>query len=327
MKLTENRDGVFNQQPRSIGSDLPIALSYSVTLAKGQVSRPTEQINFKNPYRGPMWVDEFHFNIGTIEGTTPAQVIGMRLKLNDRYIIDEFVPFVLLGPHTDFSEGPFGIASFTTSGPLSFFWRLVKPLWVDELDDLLMEFNFLADTGVFTGFGNSITIDVKATLCGRATKSENRPAERYLPFNVVWHPERFDTVADVESNKISPDSALRNGRNESAFITRILGSMNVMRPNVSAALGFPTTEYLLNLRISHSLGYYLVKDLTPFYELFDNLSRECDLKFVLRSKEFLTVELQTETIVTTAPPYSHAVQPISYYGGFALQGYTVEKLS
>lgn len=327
MKLTENRDGVYDGDFRSKGVEMPIALNYQTTLAPGQSSRPSNQIHFKNPYRSPMWVDEFHFNIVANASTSlPPSVFGMRLKCNAQFVSDEFVPLVLLGPHTDWAETGIYQTPFVNYSKVTFYsfiWKLAKPMWVDELDDLTMELNWLTNEKALHAVATSANVTV--TICGRATRSENRPKQRALPFNVVWTPELFETLASAESYKISPDSALRNGRNTPATITRIMGDMRLSPTSTTSAVFLPTSNMLLDVKLSHSLGYFLTSSFIPYYELFNNLSRELAVKFVLQPKEFLTVELQTR--VFTAVGYPQTLQPFTYYGGFALQGYTLEPLS
>lgn len=315
MNLTKNRDGVWKGRPRSQGEDLPIALKYQVSILIGAVKRPTEQAYFQNPYRAPMWVDEFHFGIENNENVLPNMVFAMRMKINGQYIVDDYVPLTLLGPHTDITENTF-------SG-LSFFWRLAKPMWLDELDDVSIELTWLGDLDISaTGFQTN-PIDLIVTMCGRSTLSKNRPAERALPFNTVWGPLAFTSTIGSETSLISPDNALRNGKNTPVTVTRIFGSTFETQSAGHAGI-IVNSDLLLNLRISHSLGYYLVKDLTPFFELFQNVSRAADVKFVLNPKEFITIELLTKTI--TLVDYPETTQQFQYFTGFALQGYYMEKL-
>lgn len=324
--------------PRSQGVESPIALTYSVTLSVGQVSRPSEQLSFKNPYRAPMWVDELHFEIqsGPSFGSdsanlyttrTPPEAVSMRLKLNNKYIVEDFVPLFLLAPKTDTSErhnagGSLGQLQAVPSRVCSFFYRLAKPMWVEELDDLLMELR-LDSTLVALGYNATQQPIVTVTMCGRSTLNSRRPKQRYLPFNVRWQPDVFSSAVNVETTVRSPDSALHNGNKRAAVITRMLGDMRSWLNDVPNVLGCDSAM-LLALRISHSGGYYLVKDLTPFYELFENTSRALELKFVLQPGEFLTLELQTDKLAETVPAY--ILDSPRYWGGFSLQGYTVEDL-
>lgn len=312
---------------RSIGQDLPVALTYTTTLKQGSINRPGEQIYFKNPYRAPLWVDEMHFVVDSGEAVSainkpPLGVFAMRLKINNKYIIDEYVPLNLLGPKTDLMEDQ----GYT--GKFIFFWRLAKPLWLDELDDITVELTWISDLNIYfdpTLVPSSVPIEV--TLSGRSTLNSRRPKERFLPFNVVWGPDVLSsdltTPLGVELNIFSPDSALRNGRDVPVCVTRMLG---FVAPRFKAGVSgrIPKTSFLMNLRLSHSLGYYLVKDLTPFDELFQNLSRAVDFKFILNPKEFLTLELQTSPI--TLSGYPAATVAFNYLYGFALQGYSTEAL-
>lgn len=326
---------------RSIGKEMPVALSYSLTVQVGQSTRPTQQSIFKNPYRGPLWVDEIVFTVSNpdddlVNSQIPsAGLVGMRMKIDNRYLIEEFVPLWLLAPKIDISEQVTD-NGFTVPSPYmnTFFWRLAKPMWLEELEDLSYEFNFNSAATQF-GFPQSSTATVQITVHGRATLVENRPKERYVPFNVVWQPDMFTSAIDVETYVFSPDNALRNGRNVPVMVTRLFGDFLAAPPlsvDQSQAQGANTTV-LLQARISHSLGYYFVKDLVPLYEMFLNSHREFGVKFALRPKEFLTVELQTRAInpitysyTDEGGPATFTVPAIQYYGGFALQGYSVEPL-
>lgn len=337
MRLDQNRDGVFNGEPRSEGTHLPVLLTYTALLKQNQTVQPVEQLYFKNPYRAPMWVDEFHFTIRQqgeeIDDFVPYELMAMRMKLNGQYIVDDFVPLCLVGPHTDSAESSDQTSGASYGNRRSFLWRLAKPLWVDELDDLVMELTWLS------GFTRYITIadiadvvmNVQVALAGRSTVNANRPKERFLPFNVVWNPGMLTAPVDEEFTERSPDSALRNGRDSAVVITRMLGTMTpiIGDPETAEGILAMNSNFLMNLRISHSAGYYMVKDLTPFYELFQNLSRSFEIRFVLQPKEFLTVELQSNTITLVANDGGGepVPDPTAYLlTGFSLQGYSVEAL-
>lgn len=330
MRLDQNRDGVFSREPRSQGKDMPVLLTYNTSLKIGEVKRPDEQIVFKNPYRGPMWVDEFGFFInGTLANlgaespfTLAYNTFTMRMKINGRYIIDEFVPLTLLAPHTDTLE------NVPDSYNKSFFWRLSKPMWLDELDDISIELAWKTDLNIYapavvTALA-SVTVPVAVSMKGRATTNAKRPSERHLPFHAVWGPSTVINVdLGTETGVISPDSALRNGRNTPVHITRALGFLNERPTTATSNIAY--SDLLMNLRISHSAGYYIVKDLTPFYELFQNVSRAADFKFTLAPKEFVTIELQTGTITLVNYPGGNA-GAFNYLFGFSIQGYSTEAL-
>jgi len=311
---------------RSVGTDLPIALSYSTVLPLNQVNRPIEQLYFKNPYRAPLWVDEFQFLISSSARFIPPSLLGMRMKINDKYISDEFVPLSCLAPHTDSVETVLDLS-------LSFFWRLNKAMWLDELDDVSIELKFVGNLNVFNATALAAIAaappTVTVTMKGRSTLNANRPKERFLPFNVAWGPVLFETIAAAESTLRSPDSALRNGRNKNVVVTRLLSDAKTAIN--SEPIDGVTANYagnsviLLNMRISHSDGYYIVKDLTPYFELFQNLSRVADFKFLMKPKDFITIELQTKTFVPIG--YPQPMAPIRYLLAFGLQGYTTEALS
>lgn len=309
---------------RSVGTELPVAIAYTSTLPLNAVNRPNQQAYFKNPYRAPMWVDAFEFGVKMTVSNVSLQLFSMRLKINGNYIIDDFVPLSVLGPHTDFTE-------FMAGNGLgySFFWRLAKPLWLDEQDDISVELKFnggldVFDSATLTTLGTAPP-EVTVTLKGRSTLNSKRPAERFLPFNVTWGPELWTTEADTGSFLRSPDSALFNGKDETACITRILSQAQVQSYRIAGNDVYtPNSALLLNLRLSHSSGYYIVKDLTPYFELFQNVSRSAAFKFNLKSKEFLTLELQTKTFEPVG--YAEPMSPIPYLFSFGLQGYTVEAL-
>lgn len=321
-----------HEEFRSAGTDLPVALTYTTSLQVGQINRPVEQLYFKNPYRAPMWVDEFHFKVSGLNYLyeaigyfrVPFQLFSMRLKVNGKYIVDEFVPLALLGPHTDAAESFISIngAAVEIDQTISFFWRLAKPMWLDELDDVTIELAWQSNLDIYYSPSTvaALSVPVAVTMCGRSTKNKNRPKERYLPFNVVWGPQLFVTSLTAETALTSPDNALRNGKDVPVIISRMLGFTDVMFDSVGVnSTTSMDTDVLMNMRISHSLGYYLVKDLTPFFELFQNESRAVDLKFVLNPKEFITIELQTLAS-------SGFTAPARYLQGFSLQGYSTETL-
>lgn len=333
MRLDQNRDGIMNGEPRSEGTNMPVLLTYTALLKQNNIARPAEQIYFKNPYRAPMWVDEFHFTIRQegeeIPDFVPYELMAMRMKLNGQYIVEDYVPLCLLGPHTDSAEVSDQTSGESYNTRRSFLWRLAKPLWVDELDDLLIELTWLSGFSRYITRANieGVEMNVQVALAGRSTVNASRPRERCLPFSVVWNPGMLTVPTEDEFTQRSPDSALRNGRENPVVITRLLGTMNPLTYAVDDGYTPVNSNFLMDLRISHSAGYYMVKDLTPFYELFQNLSRYVDIKFVLQPKEFLTVELQSRTIVLVDGGVEPDPNPTAYLmAGFSLQGYSVEAL-
>lgn len=328
---------------RSDGTDLPVALSYSLTVKVGQTSRPTQQSIFKNPYRAPLWIDEILFTVSNPDDSDyllygnsqppSAALVGLRMKVNNRYLVEEFVPLWLLAPRLDVGEAVQDNVGTTVSPyQKSFMWKLAKPMWLDELDDLSYEINFSSAAMQF-GFPQTSTATVTVTVKGRSTINSKRPKERAVPFAVVWNPDMFSCLPNAETQVVAPDNALRNGRPYPVVITRMLSDFMSPPPLVTSVARGSNSNMLLQARISHSLGYYFVKDLVPLYEMFLNLHREFGVRFVLQPKEFLTVELHTRALGEAALVYAYTdeggaksftVPAVQYWGGFSLQGYSME---
>lgn len=304
---------------RSLGTDLPVTMTYQTQLRVGQVGRPADQLYFKNPYRGPVWVDEVKFLVQFANDYPSAAfaTIATRFKINGQFIVDDYVPFMLLAPHTDKIETFNAIIPSNVPHVFSSLWRLPAPMWLDEQDDLGIELAWLGNLDLYSATPTD-PITVTIIVSGRATVNANRPDYRRRPFNVVWGPGILNSNSGEEAYLRSPDLALQNGLNTQAKITRMLSFMLPCKGTDETTAG-TVGNVLMNLRLSHSLGYYIIKDLTPYYELFNNLSRETPLHCVMEPKEFVTVELQTLPLTGTD-------RAVNYLYGFSLQGYSMEKL-
>lgn len=285
----------------------PILLPMTKLLNAGGVVRPDDQLVFKNPYDSPMVIKELNFLIlGTSQDAKQTKV---RLQINGQYIIDDFVPLPLLCPRLDYMENNQNVSVFSAK------WKFAKPLWLDVRDDILVEFQLDANDG-FQGTSGTETFSI--SVVGESV--DYTPKERYLPFNVVWNVPLTTQIITGSSSLQSPDSALYNGKNSPVFVTRMLADFG--RWFVGSGTNVNEDFFLLQTRISHSNGSYIVKDPIRLFELFSGWGRNLDTRFVLQPKEFITIDLDiTAFSETVSNPLT-----TQYEGGFSLQGYSIEAL-
>lgn len=256
--------------------NFPILLPMTKTLVAGGAVRPDDQIVFRNPYNTPMIVEQLNFLVlGTFQDPKQSKI---RLKINGQYIVNDFVPFPLLCPRIDYNENRQGNRVFST------YWRPVKPLWLDAKEDISVE--LLLDPND-SYVGTQATETVTVSLAGKSV--DFRPTERYMPFNAVWNVPITSLIISSTSSLQSPDSALFNGINDPVYITRMLSDYGKWAARSDAPLNTQEDFFLLQTRISHSNGSYIVKDPIRLFELFSGWGRNLDTRFVMQPKEFITI--------------------------------------
>lgn len=269
--------------------DVPAVLKYDVSLPlSGQVVSPS--VDIKNSYKQPMWVDEFRVVITDNDVLPPGSInanqvltsiISVRFRLNGKLLFDDFVPLAMLSPILD-PVTYYGISCLV---------RFDKPLWLDPDDEFYAEFRFNdlpapLEVGSLVA-GLNLYMLLSCVTLGRLTDMSKRPAERHLPFAVSWTQENpfLPTEPDF-AHRVSPDTALFNGRGKPVCVTSIQGT----KLNNYDAPSFNSEQ--LRIQISDSQGGYIVKDSTPIHELFGIWVGRWDVSFVMKPKEYWTVEVQ-----------------------------------
>lgn len=305
--------------------NLPISLTYTTALAPGQKIRPQQMEEFKNPYPSHMYIDEITFHAApAVAIKFTGKALKVRFKVDNRYVIEDFTPLTLLAPRTDISEDTSINASVDN---LSVTWKLPKPFWIARREDILFE--FFLDNVEIAAAGGSTSQRVTLTTCIKARSTDDVPAQRYVPFTVHWRPAIFTDDAVL----MSGDDILKNSRGQDVHVTRLLsdfgtattiGSSLYNTNSVTTAIN--TGVLWLRMLLSHSLGYYLVKQLTPMAELFGGNRRNLDVRFILKPLEFLTVQLEAATPVEADVPDLTDIH-IMYYGGISVQGFSIEEVT
>lgn len=306
----------------SMASNYPVSLNYSTTLKPGDKVRPNQMEEFKNPYPSHLYIDEITFDVNpAVAIKLTGKAFKMRLKLDNRYVVEDFTPLTLLAPRTDISEDTSTTASVDN---LSVTWKMPKPFWVARHENILIEL-FLDNVEIIAAGGNLNQRGlVNVCVKGRATKEV--PRERCTPFVVHWRPAIW--VGDA--SLMSGDENLKNSRAQEVTVTRMLSDFGTATTigstlyNTNGA-NINTGTLWLKMLLSHSSGYYLVKQQTPVAELFGGNRRNLDIRFKLKPLEFLTVQL--EALKQAVPSGLSVELGIMYYGGFSVHGYSMEKVT
>lgn len=310
----------FDEGDEMKNTDLPVALVYTTLLKVGDTIRPQQADEFKNPYNSHIWIDEITFTaFPAVVAKLTGKALKMRFKVDNRFIVEDFVPFSLLAPRTDTSED-IATTAFEQGNAISVTWKMPKPFWVSKNENILMELRL--DRNEVVAVSGDITqqATVNVAVKGRATWEV--PKERFVPWVVSWRPDVFTTLV---APLVSPDEVLKNSRNQDVMVTRMLSDFG--REIFDASIlnaPFVQGDTWLTALISHSKGYYIVKQPTPTQELFSGSRRNLDIKFPLRPLEFLTVQLEIEKPTL---PLITSPTTTRYYGGISLHGYSMEKVT
>lgn len=307
----------------------PIALTFQNQLVPGSVATPDPGVSIKNPYRSPMWIDEIRFNFSS-EGMSaiPGNLVAIRAKLNGKYFINEPVLIRALVPQLDITETLLGGGD---SG--NYVWKLWKPIWMDADDEMDLELSWqipqLPNAGgglPAIAWGNSGATNVIVTVLGRSTTLNNRPQVRHLPWATKWTTEFINYGSPVPYLQRSPDSAIANQLRHHVNVRRMLCAFGFGNDFPQALDAVPESFVNNTLRISDSNGVYIAKDPIPLFELFTGTTRAYDLNFVMKPKDFWTLEFTFGNPDYLTDSFDIPTVAYNVFYQFALTGFTEEAL-
>lgn len=182
-------------------------------------------------------------------------------------------------PRTQLNFGE-PVKSFTT------IIRFDKPVYVPANQRIIGTLKNAANPPVW-GAGPSASIEGWMTAVGRRAQPNEKPDVIHVPWFSSWKSPLSAVGAGVVYQYRSPDHALANGNEQPIYVQRMLGAL---------ATGAIVGEVMpCDVRISDSNQRYIVRELTPMYELFSYQQRDWDMGCILKPKEFLNVEVSFDT--------------------------------
>ena len=291
----------------------------------------------ENPQRGPYWLDEIRFYAdgSAFQQLCYSELLQARIMVGRYLLTHDFVPLRLLAPR--FNQLPGQIASallHTNASPdSSTVFRLDKPMWVAQTDLVSIELRLdpnIVTTALLSNLGvTSFAFDVFAALiCRSIASGTKRPKKMSIPYVAYWNSGLLPL--GVKYQLRSTENDLKNPYAEPLRVTGLSGYLNfdfddcnVPSANYNSVHGATGWQMgaLLNrdavLRMHDSKGAMLIRDLTPFGQVFHTRHGFWDFSCTMPPKSFYIVAPQID-LRDYVSQYATAVSP---YMAIGLVGY------
>ena len=222
--------------------EVPVIVETTFSVSAGGEAGPSRLSDLINKYKLPMWVDEIRIsspnteshNFFTIFTQTSTRILFGRYP-----ITREFIPTSVLAPRWP--------------GNGHVIMRLHKPLYVTPQ-------NLPVPT-----IRSEVSIAIRFSLIGRLAKPLPTNAKSWIPYVTAFSGTSV-AMGDV-SNQQSNRNDLANPFRTPLNVRFFLGYRTAYGSNVLA--GSANSDPPITLRMSNHLGRPIVRDPTPFYDLFN----------------------------------------------------------
>src|ERR1700682_435950 len=308
----------------------PLLLSAKTpNLTNNAVVSPTDASFLANPTRQAMFVDEIRFSIPSGipaqgSGATVAMAFtGCRLTMGRLAITNGFVPLVFFGKSltpTDVSNGGIALTASTQSG-FCVTWKLPKPLYVPPGEFISPRFQFVPQVAPVgsAGFPDVTPFQIEMSIVGRSLPVDCPvPRTIDMPWISFWQSKALNCTVSASVTVLTRDQSretdLVNPFNSPLYLQRLVGRL----PAIGTAGGagafeandagfcFIGSEFV-TLRMVNSYGGVMVKDFTPFYDLFHLFDKAWTINTKMPPKTFLTTFLECNTTTSTITSIQNAI--------------------
>lgn len=301
----------------------PITSSYRTQLVPGS---NVAAYDLNQQQRDPIVIDKFQFsclrnspgNPDPAAAAAVAQIevgtfVDFALQVGSREVrMGDLVPLPSFCARKGYADGAALNSGIEVGNGTYYQWSLPKPMLVLPGTRIyaLLRYPVELQTGGF----RPLAIDVTVTMIGRSLRrGETPPLTTCVPFLTGWRAPAVAIGAGVQVAQSSPDPAIANQFDIPVRVTSMLGCL---------ATQFWAGEVIPDamVRISSSMGGYIVRELTPLMELFSGRHRAWNIACSMQPKEYWTVELEYSTNALLTPITDY-VATDEVQGIFGLQGY------
>lgn len=304
----------------------PILLQTQIVVQPGGSMGVADPTRLENPFQGPMWLDEIRFTI-----TDPSQAcfwsslrVELKMSGDGTPLTRGFVPISTLGKVLQ--ESIPGIASGT--GPTSeaslqhFIWKLPKPLYLAAREYLLPTMYFVPFSGATTPVTVTICYACRPVAAGTPT-----PTKIHLPWVAFYQSSFLTTPGAADTFEHSGPSDIFNPFQQDLHVQRFVGrlmvqaatgtgedgyiTMGINSANVNLVTGSPTTGTFVSGQ--DSFNNILIRDATPFADVFDFLDRSWTVNAILPPQGFYQFNIdRLWSAYTQALTAAVAIAMVSY---------------
>lgn len=250
--------------------DMPFIAETTFTVTAGGEVGPTKLSDLINQYRCPLWVDQIR-----IAATDYSSFFDLFTKTHTRILFGrypitrEFVPTSVLAPRWP--------------GDGHVVMRLHKPLYVTPQDLPIPTMR------------STVEMDIRFSLVGRL-------ASPLPPKQKIWVP--YVTAFEGETTAIGETSKQQSNRNDLAnpfkkpFTARfILGRRSMTSASVTG--GQINNQPSIDVRMSNHLGRPIVRDPTPFLDLFNVRDQAWAINSVMQTGDSFIANVDVDATSAT----------------------------
>ena len=249
------------KSPRGLTSvRRPIVLTSEVTVDANATKSP-DLLKLKNPTGEHFAIREIRFGLQIASGSAliTGGAVGAKLDLGSQSLTNAHVPVWSFGRYISRdADAPSDSFHQNYPGSPHFFrWKLRHPLYVPSGASLACEFQHRGTV--------SSPIVASVTYVGHTLETAAAPSRVRLPWTAAYSSKVFLSAA--ADSDISSAAALINPFSTPIFLERFTGRLNFLVPGSSVNHAFSANSTLL-LKIRHSSGVPLVREFTPFRQVF-----------------------------------------------------------
>ena len=248
------------KSPRGLTSvRRPIVLTSEVTVDANSTKSP-DLLRLRNPTEEHFVIREIRFSVRSASGS--AYLIGgtvsAKLDLGTQPLTNAHVPVWSFGRYisrdADGATNPHAVFYDTAC---LFRWKLQHPLYVPAKAVLACEFQH---KGII-----KVPLTVAVTYIGHTLGTPTIPSRVKLPWVASYSSKIFNrTDADTD---VSSATALINPFSIPVYLERFTGRLGFQEAGLALVYSFAANHTLL-LKMVHSSGAPLVREFTPFRQVF-----------------------------------------------------------
>lgn len=257
--------------------DSPVLLNTAaITLAANQHQEINDPTRLQNPFRTPMMLDEIRFVV-TGDAELTRHYLQAKFRIGRIPLTKDYTPIV-----------SFGKSLRAISTVIS--WRLPKPLYVPANEYVIPH---IRNT-------DSMSRTIQVVYAGRSLgETAPSPKSMFVPWVTSYQAPTASTAATDYGTDLSTEADIVNPFDVPLYVQRFIGRYLTASADTT---GEAWADYLNNtmIRAVNHEGTILVKDGTPFGNLFDFTTKVWPAGTILPPKGFFLFEVTRDfTSLTT----------------------------
>lgn len=283
----------------------------------------------QNPSRNPCWIDEVRFVFNSSDGAT-IPFVAARLQVNRQMITNEFVPLWSLSKEINTlcpvgNQSPFPNNQIQANQDV-LVYRPPVPIYVPrgcylKVDLTLFppSFNYDSSDGREPPILHQPTRIYCAFACRDIDPNDPIPATVSVPWVAKWLPPPFPgqtrtRVQSTQSDLIAPFA--QPLRVKSLLARALVIDNDMWKAGDAQGNIIPALFDTLLMRMRRVNGAIVVRDPTPFGQIFTGIDREWKMDTIVEANSYFLAEIEAKLEAFDSVDFYSAV-----YANIAMHGY------